>query len=341
MLAVEEARSSVASLIHVPAERLAFLPSTTWAINAVANGIPWQPGDRVVTTVLEHHSNFLPWLNLRQRGVEVAVVPSDPSGFVDPCEFSRQVEGARLVAFTHVTNAIGTIQDIGWLTAEARAAGAIVMIDGAQGASHLDADIGAIAPDAYAFSSHKCFGPTGVGALYLSGRLLDSLLPSVLGGGSATDSSPDGFELRLEPKTARLEPGTQNIAGIIGFGAAADFRSSLDWSGISHRTDALLQKLMDGLRSIRGVTVYGPLESERKTPVVSFNVPGCTPHQAGMLLGKNHGIMVRSGHHCAPTLWKTLYGRPSGAIRASLHAYSEEGEVECLVNAVEGMVARS
>ncbi len=333
-LALEDARSSVASMICVPQDQLAFFPSTTWAINAVANGIAWNSGDRVATTVIEHHSNFLPWLNLRNRGVDVAVVKSSPHGYIDSEDLARKSEGARLVAFTHASNALGTLQDIQSLTETARERGAMVLIDGAQGVSHENTDVGAVGPDAYAFSGHKCFGPTGIGAMYLSRRLLDAMKPSILGGGSAGDSSPEGFTLRTEPATAVFEPGTPNIAGIIGFGAAASFRLSGVCCDAPVSTEALSLKLLEGLLSIPGVEVFGCGDTGRRIPVASFSVSGYSPHQVGMLLSGKHEIMVRTGHHCTPTLWKTLYGRTEGAVRASLHWYSTAKDVDALLEAV-------
>lgn len=334
---IDEARSEVASMIGVSPERLVFLPSTTWAINTVANGIQWRSGDRVVTTALEHHSNFLPWINLRKRGVAVDVIRPDTDGYLDPAEVGAAAEGARLVAFTHASNALGTLQDIRALTREARNAGALVVIDGAQGASHGCADIGGIDPDAYAFSGHKCFGPAGTGALYLSAPMLEILEPVVLGGGSADDSSPDGFIPKNDPSWARFEPGTPNIPGIIGFGAAASFRQSLDWQKLTEETSLLLADLLEGLCSIPSVEVFGPGSAAGKTPVVSFRVEGYTPHRTGSILCQNHGIMVRSGHHCAPTLWRDVMGRPEGAVRASLHGYSTRDDVKRLLLALECM----
>jgi cysteine desulfurase/selenocysteine lyase len=340
-LDVEDARSAVASMINVSPDQLVLTCSTTNAINLVANGIQWNAGDRLVTTVLEHHSNFLPWLNLRKRGVNVDIVPADSNGFISADDISNSAKGARLVAFTHASNALGTLQDVTAISEAAKSAGAMVLIDGAQAVSHENVDVSILEPDAYAFSGHKCFGPSGTGALYLSTRLMEQLQPSLLGGGSATDSSPEGFILVNSPATAVFEPGTQSIADFIGFGAAAVFRASVDWVMISEITGNLTQKLIDGLLDIPGVIVFGSRDVKRKTPVVSFSVPGYTPHQTGMLLNKRRGIMVRSGLHCAPTLWKTLYGKPEGAVRVSMHAYSSVEEIEQLLTAVAELAVKA
>lgn len=334
---VEEARIKVASMIGVTPERLLFLPSTTWAINTVAMGIPWRSGDRVATTALEHHSNFLPWIGLRKLGVAVEVIQPDPEGFIDPDRFAESARGARVVAFTHASNAIGTLQDIKALTSAARREGALVVIDGAQGASHEIADIGALDPDAYAFSGHKCFGPAGIGALYLSERLAGILEPRMLGGGSARDSSPDGFILKDEPFSARFEPGTPNIPGMIGFGAAAAFRKSFLPPGLIEETRTLLACLLNGLGSIPTVKVFGPSGTTGRIPLVSFMVEGYSPHRLGSLLCRNHGIMVRTGNHCAPTLWRDVIGRPEGAVRASLHAYNTQEDVTALLTALNDL----
>lgn len=337
---IDEARTEVAMMLGVVPDRLVFLQSTTCAINAVANGISWKKGDRVVTTALEHHSNFLPWINLKKRGVEVDVIRPDTEGYLDPSKMASFAGKARLVAFTHASNAIGTLQDIGAITREARKAGALVLIDGAQGASHEPSCIAGIEPDAYALSGHKCFGPAGIGALYLSERLIEELEPTAVGGGPVNDSSPEGFMLKKDPSWARFEPGTPNIPGILGFGAAASFRRSLDWSRLTEQTGSILAELLEGLSTIPSVEIHGPLDTTRKTPLVSFSVRGYTPHRIGSILCQRHGIMVRSGHHCAPTLWRDVYGKPEGAVRASLHIYNTRDDVQMLLNALASLDRR-
>lgn len=338
--AYEEAREAVASMVSVPSENLFFSSSTTEAINTIALGLEWKPGDRVVTTVLEHHSNFLPWLQLREKGVEVTVLPSNAHGFLDPDRMASAAMGARLVTFTHASNAIGSIQDAPLLARAASADGAFVLVDGAQAVSHRNIDVGAIGADAYAFSGHKCFGPTGTAALYLSRRLLDRMRPSVLGSGSVSDSSIGGYTLKSDRPVSLFEPGTRNIAGCIGFGAAASWRGTLDWQEITSRVLGLTGALMEGLSSIPGVDVFGPDGVSDREPLVSFALSGQSPHQTALLLGNRYGIMVRSGHHCALPLWKELYGRPAGAVRASMHAYTHTSDVEALLTALYGMARR-
>ncbi|OQC68961.1 MAG: Cysteine desulfurase [candidate division Hyd24-12 bacterium ADurb.Bin004] len=331
---VRSAREAVAALVGVPAERLAFFPSTTAAINTVALGCPWREGQRVVTTNLEHHSNFLPWLALRRRGVVVDVLQSGPDGYLDPAAMSRAAEGAALVAFTHASNVTGAVQDLAGLSRAAAEAGAMVVVDGAQAMSHAPVDLAGLPVDAYAFSGHKCFGPTGTGAMYVSERMLAILSPPVLGGGSARHSSPEGFEPVDDPPLKSLEPGTANIAGILGFGAAAAFRAGLDQSRVEGWMDELIRSFLERLADLRRVTLFGPASASRRLPVFSIAVEGLSPHVLALRLDQEFGLMTRSGTHCAPTLWESLYGRSRGGTRISLHIYNGVEDVDLLARAL-------
>lgn len=336
---VERARADVASLLGASPERISFSPSTTHALNSIALGLPWRPGMKVVTTMLEHHSNFLPWLALRRRGVEVVVLRASSGGFLDPDEMRRACRGAFLAAFTHASNVTGSVQDLEALAGAASSEGAFVVVDGAQWLSHSGVDIRSLPVDAYAFSGHKCFGPTGTGAVFISAELRRALEPAVLGGGSASDSSPEGFATVEQPPHRALEPGTQNIAGILGFGAAAAFSSGIDQDLRRRHMDDMASRCLDGLRSIGGLELHGPDGSQPRLPVFSFSVEGLSPHMLAMRLDQEYGVMTRSGNHCAPTLWRTLIGRSQGGVRASLHDYNCMADVDLLIDAL-GRLAR-
>ncbi len=331
---VEEARADVAGLLASSPERISFAPSTTHALNSIALGLPWRAGMKVVTTVLEHHSNFLPWLALRRRGVEVAVLNASPDGFLDPDEMRKACDGAFLAAFTHASNVTGSVQDLGALAASASSGGAFVVVDGAQALSHSEVDTSDLHVDAYAFSGHKCFGPTGTGAVFISPELREALDPAILGGGSASDSSPGGFEAVKEPPHRALEPGTQNIAGILGLGAAAAFRLGMDHDRRRRHADEITARCLEGLGGIEGLELHGPRGTQPRLPVFSFTVEGLSPHMLAMRLDQEYGLMTRSGSHCAPTLWRTLFGRSRGGVRASFHDYSCMADVDLLIAAL-------
>lgn len=331
---VERARADVAGLLGCSPERISFTSSTTHALNSIALGLPWQAGMKVVTTVLEHHSNFLPWLALRRRGVEVAVLRASPDGFLDPDEMRKACYGAFLAAFTHASNVTGSIQDAGALAAAASSAGAFVVVDGAQALSHAEVDLNRLPVDAYAFSGHKSFGPTGTGAVFISSRLREMLEPAILGGGSASDSSPEGFETVNEPPHRALEPGTQNIAGILGLGASATFRCGMDHDLRRRHMEGITVRCLEGLCGIEGLELHGPRCMQSRLPVFSFSVEGLSPHMLAMRLDQEYGIMTRSGNHCAPTLWRTLFGRSRGGVRASFHDYNCMADVDLLITAL-------
>jgi len=332
---VERARADVAGLLGASQERISFTSSTTQALNSIALGLPWRPGMKVVTTVLEHHSDFLPWLALRRRGVEVEVLRASGDGFLDPDDMLRACTGAFLAAFTHASNVTGSIQDLGALARAASSRGAFVIVDGAQALSHSEIDVRSLPVDAYAFSGHKCFGPTGTGAVFISGRLREVLEPAIVGGGSASYSTPDGFATVVEPPSRALEPGTQNIAGIMGFGAAAAFRLGLDGDLRKSHMDGIAARCLEGLCGIEGLELHGPMSMHSRLPVFSFSVDGISPHMLAMRLDQEYGLMTRSGNHCAPTLWRTLFGRSQGGVRASLHDYNSMADVDLLVSALE------
>ncbi len=331
---VEGARADVARLLGASPERVSFSPSTTHALNSIALGLPWLAGMKVVTTVLEHHSNLLPWLALRRRGVEIVVLGASPEGFLDPDDMREACDGAFLAAFTHASNVTGSVQDLEALAGAAASAGAFVVVDGAQWLSHSEVDIRSLPIDAYAFSGHKCFGPTGTGAVFVSAELRRALEPAILGGGSASDSSPEGFTTVEQPPHGALEPGTQNIAGILGLGAAAAFRLGMDQDLRRRHMDDVASRCLEGLDGIEGLELHGPDGSKPRLPVFSFSVEGLSPHMLAMRLDQEYGIMTRSGNHCAPTLWRTLFGRSRGGVRASFHDYSCLADVDLLITAL-------
>ena len=324
------AREKVEGFIGGKGGTTVFTRNTTEAIETVAHGLPWQSGDRIVTTVLEHHSNLLPWLRLRSQGVEVVVIDIDHDFALDLEALEAAIDDrTRLVAVTHASNAVGTITPVTEIGRLCRQRGARLLVDGAQSVPHLPVDVHQIGADYLAFSGHKMFGPTGTGVLWMREPDLEPLL---LGGGAVESVGEDGWV--LAPGPARFEAGTPNIAGAIGLGAAVDYLSAIGMGAVQRREERLTSDLIKGLASIDGVRVYAPESPAARIGVVSFTVDGFHPHEVAQYLSDELNVMVRSGHHCCEPLMRRLV-LPSGTVRASLHCYSNTTDIETLIAGVE------
>jgi cysteine desulfurase/selenocysteine lyase len=319
----EETRDILASFLAVPPDHLVFTRNTTEALNMVAHGLPWKRGDEVITTFLEHHANLLPWMMLRKRGVRVRIVPHR-NGYIEPGTVQEAISArTRLIAVTHMPNVIGTLQPVGEIGRIAHDAGVPIVVDGAQSVGHLPVDLRDI--DYFALPGHKgLLGPQGTGALYLQDT--GSIEPSLFGGGMVERVSHE--EVVFLPPPAKFEPGTPNIPGVIGLGAAIRLVEELGVGNIHAHEMALGQQIFRGLSEVPGVTVYSPLG----TGVVSFTVAGKNPNAFARELDDYGKICVRSGMHCAEPLTRS-YCR-EGTIRASVGCYSTEEEVTVLVDAV-------
>jgi cysteine desulfurase/selenocysteine lyase len=308
--------------------------NTTEAINMVALGLPWQKGDRVVTTLLEHHSNLLPWMRVRDReGIDLRMIPPAPDGTLDLTEFERQIsDGTRLVAVTHASNVLGNLVPVHEIAQICRERGALLLVDGAQSVPHLPVDVRRLGCDFLCFSGHKMLGPTGTGILWMREAEIEPLL---LGGGAVEEVTASGYTLAAGP--ARYEGGTPNIAGAIGLSRAIAYLESLGMEEIRRHEQDLTRRMIGGLGSIDGVKVHGPGATPERIGVVSFTVRDMHPHEVATLLDEEGDIMVRSGHHCCMPLMAHL-GIPDGTVRASLHCYSNAGDVERLIETV-GIIA--
>ncbi|HOT94465.1 MAG TPA: aminotransferase class V-fold PLP-dependent enzyme [Methanoregulaceae archaeon] len=324
------AREKVELFINGRGGTTVFTRNSTEAIGIVAQGLSWQPSDRVVTTVLEHHSNLLPWLRLRSRGVEVEVIDIGDDLLLDIEALEAAIDKrTRLVAVTHASNAVGTITPIEEIGRICRERGALLLVDGAQSVPHLPVDVQRLGIDYLAFSGHKMLGPTGTGVLWMREPVPEPLL---LGGGAVELVSEDGWV--LAPGPARFEAGTPNIAGAIGLGAAVDYLSSIGMDAVRTREERLTTRLIDDLRGIDGVRVFAPFDPETRIGVVSFTVDGFHPHEVAQYLSDELNVMVRSGLHCCEPLMRRL-GLPGGTVRASLHCYSNAADIETLLAGVE------
>lgn len=333
----EGARDAVRAFVGARfREEIVFTRGTTEAINLVAQcvGRTLRPGDEIIVTEMEHHSNLIPWqMACRDRGAVLKAVPVIGEGFLDMDAFGRLLSPrTRLVAATHVSNVLGTINPVAEIVRRSREAGALVLLDGAQGAPHLPLDLAAMGPDFYAFSGHKMLGPTGIGVLYGRREALEGLEPAWGGGEMIKEVWIDHAQWNDLPW--RFEPGTPPIAGAVGLWAAVEYLGKLGMERVAAHERDLTARCLDALGPIPGVTLYGPRNAEIKGAVVAFNVEGLHPHDGAAILDER-GIAVRAGHHCAQPLMRRL--GIVGTLRASFSVYNTPAEVERLAEAVKGL----
>jgi cysteine desulfurase/selenocysteine lyase len=326
-LAFEAARRKVAGFIGGREDEIVFTRGATEAINLVAQswGAALKPGDRILLSTLEHHSNIVPWQLLRERtGVAIDVCPLTADGQIDLAAAAQMLTPAhKLVAMAHVSNVLGSVLHVEHLVALAHKVGAKVLIDGCQAVPRLAVDVAALGCDFYAFSAHKLYGPTGIGALWARAEILDAM-PPWQGGGAMIDTV--SFErTTYAPAPQRFEAGTPMIIEAIGLAAAIDYVQALGLPAIHAHEAALVAELRARLASLNSVSVYGPQNS---AGIVSFTMAGVHPHDIGTILDES-GVAIRAGHHCAQPLMQHL-GVPATA-RASFGLYSDESDLAALM----------
>ncbi len=310
-----------------------FTKNTTEAINMVAGGISWSPGDRIVTTVLEHHSNLLPWRALSKQGVFVDVIGIDSSYSPDLSELKEVLcPSTKLVAVTYASNVLGVVTPVKEISKICHENGVKVLVDGAQAVPHIPVDVSDLGCDFFVFSGHKMLGPTGTGVLWMKEPVLE---PIFLGGGMVKSVTADSFT--TESGYKKYEAGTPNISGGIGLGVAADYLEKIGMKAIQEYEETLTNRLIDGLKKIQGVSVYAPKSMENRIGVVSFNIEGFHPHEIAQELDENADIMVRSGNHCCQPLMEYL-GLKEGTVRASIGMYNTMHEIDLLIASIEEIV---
>jgi cysteine desulfurase / selenocysteine lyase len=331
--AYEVARGKVQQHINAKhAHEVLFTSGTTFGINLVANGFAaiLKPGDEIIVSHLEHHSNIVPWQMLCEKtGATLKVIPMDKNGELIMAEFEKLLsEKTKIVTVNHISNALGIINPIKYMIDKAHEVGAAILIDGAQSVPHLKPDVQALDCDFYAFSGHKMCGPTGTGILYGKEAWLNKL-PPYQGGGEMIK------EVTFEKTTYaelphKFEAGTPNIAGGIVLGTAIDYMNAVGFENIQKQELELLAYATERLSEIEGLRIYG--NSKNKTSVISFNIEGIHPYDIGTIIDKL-GIAVRTGHHCAQPIMN-FFGIP-GTIRASFSFYNTKEEIDALVEAVK------
>ena len=322
-LAFEAARDKVAGLIGAPAQELVFTRGATEAINLAAHSYPNK--GRVLLSTLEHHSNIVPW-QLAGWQIDVCPLTADGQIDLDAAEAMLTPEHT-MVAFAHVSNVLGSLLDARRAAELAHRVGAKLLLDGCQAVPRLAIDVAALGCDFYAFSSHKLYGPTGIGALWGRAELLDAMPPWQGGGAMIDRVSFAGTTYAPPPQ--RFEAGTQAIIEAIGFGAAADYVRSVGLGAIHAHEAALVAELRAALRARNDVTLFGPEES---AGIVSFALDGVHPHDLGTILDEE-GVAIRAGHHCAQPLMEHL-GVPATA-RASFGLYSDQDDIAALLRGIE------
>lgn len=328
--AYEAAREKIRSFINASStQEIVFVRGTTEAINLVAQSYArprLTENDNIIVSAMEHHSNIVPWqMACGQTGAELRVAPVNDEGELDLDMFAKLVgPTTRLVAITHLSNALGSITPVARIIEIAHAQGVPVLLDGAQAISHLGVDVLALDCDFYAFSGHKIFGPTGIGVLYGKAALLEAMPPYQVGGDMIRSVTFGKTEYNELPY--KFEAGTPNIAGAIGLGAAFDYVSAIGIDAIAAHERDLLDYASAQVAGIKGLKIIGT--AQHKASILSFTLDGVHPHDIGTILDHD-GIAIRAGHHCAMPLMQRF--GISGTARASFSLYNTRAEVDTLV----------
>jgi cysteine desulfurase/selenocysteine lyase len=334
--AYDEARASVARFVRADPKGTIFTKNVTEAINLVAYA--WgrasiHPGDEVLITAMEHHANIVPWQVLcREKGAELRYLDVDEHGMLDPAQLHSELERGRtrLVAVTHISNVLGTINPVSEMTAKIRAAGAISLVDGAQAVPHMQVDIEAVGADFYAWTGHKALGPTGIGVLHGRRELLEEMPPFLTGGDMI--ASVDFQSATWNELPYKFEAGTPPVAEAVGLGAAVEYLSQLGMERVRAHELELTAHLLARLSEIEGLRVVGPPEAADRGGLASFAIEGMHPHDVAELADRG-GVCIRAGHHCAQPLMRCL--GLSATARASVGVYNTPADVDALIEALQ------
>ncbi|MEY2814089.1 MAG: hypothetical protein RL437_564 [Actinomycetota bacterium] len=327
----ENARSIVAEFIGAKSDEIVFTKSATESINLVAYALTEKikPGDRIVVSEMEHHANLVPWQQLAKRtGAELAWFEVTPEGRLDLSNIEKVItSNTAIVAITHQSNVLGTINPLEQIVKRAEAVGAEVLLDACQSVPHMSVDVRKLGVDYLAFSGHKALGPTGVGVLW--GRNLESLPPFLFGGSMIENVTMTDATWAPAPK--KFEAGVPNMAQAIGLGAALNYLSKVGLNSIHEHEIYLTKALIAGLGDINGINIFGPKEIDLRGGVVSFTLDGIHPHDLGQFLDSK-GIAVRTGHHCAWPLARKF--KVQATTRASLYLYNDLSDIDALLSGI-------
>ncbi len=332
--AYEETRAIVQQFIGAEhAEEIIFTSGATHSLNLAARLLAQElkTGDEIIVSVIEHHANLVPWqLVAKERGLKLVTLTPNAQDELEPAELEKLItDRTKILAIAHISNVTGYIAPVKALAAVAHEHEITVVVDGAQSAPHIAIDVQELGIDLLAFSGHKLCGPTGTGVLYGKREILERLEP-IFGGGSMIDQVTP-LESTWAPLPDKLEPGTPNVAGVIGLGAAINYLQSIGMENIHQRIEELYTYMWERFEAAEGVTSYGPKNREVRTGIISFTASGLHPHDIASILDQNN-IAVRAGHHCAQPLMKH-WGVPS-TTRASLYFYNTKKDIDALMSAI-------
>jgi cysteine desulfurase / selenocysteine lyase len=334
--AYDAARRQVAAFVGGEPRTTIFCKNATEAINLVAYS--WGranvgEGDAVLITQMEHHANLVPWQVLcRERGAQLRYLEVDEHGELSLAQLDEELArgDVKLLAFAHVSNVLGTINPVAEMTARARAAGAVSVVDGAQAVPQLPVDVASLGADFYAWTGHKALGPTGVGVLHGRAELLESIEPFLTGGDMI--ASVDFQSVTWNELPYKFEAGTPPIAEAVGLGAAVGYLDALGMQRVRDHERALAAYMLERLPEVPGLRVVGPRDAERRGALASFTIDGIHPHDVAELADRA-GVCIRAGHHCAQPLMRCL--GVGATARASLGVYNDAGEIDALVDALQ------
>ncbi len=334
--AYEGARQRIAAFVRADPKTTIFTKNVTEAINLVAYA--WGrtnvgPGDAVLITQMEHHANIVPWQQLcRERGASLRYLRVDEHGLLDPAQLDEELArgDVRIVAFTQVSNVLGTINPVAEMLARVRAAGAVSLVDGAQAVPHMAVDVGALDADFYAWTGHKALGPTGIGVLHGRRELLEEMPPFLTGGDMIASVDFDSASWNELPY--KFEAGTPPIAEAVGLGVAVEYLSALGMERVREHERALTTHMLARLAEVPGLRVVGPPSAEQRGGLASFTIEGLHPHDIAELADRG-GVGIRAGHHCAQPLMRTL--GVAATARASVGVYSTPADIDALIDALQ------
>ncbi|MCS7123697.1 MAG: cysteine desulfurase [Candidatus Aenigmarchaeota archaeon] len=332
----EDSRKKIAKFINAKKEEIIFVKNTTEAINLVAYSYGRKIKDgNIVTTIMEHHSNFVPWQYLcKTKNLEFRVVDINEEYFLNNDELNSKIDrNTKVVAFTNASNVLGTINDVKEICKTAHENNAIAVVDAAQSVPHLKIDVKDIDCDFLAFSAHKMLGPTGVGILYGKREILEEMEPFLMGGEMIKEVSIN--ETKWNDLPHKFEAGTPNIADVIGFGKAIEYLEKIGMKKIRKHDKKLTKYALEKLNNDK-IIIYGPKDVEKRVGLVSFNIKNVHSHDVADMLDKKFGIAVRSGHACAMPLMSRL--KISSIVRASFYIYNDEKDIDALKKALEKII---
>ncbi len=331
---LEEARQAVAKFIGGKEKEIIFVRNTTEAINLVAYS--WgmdnlKSGDTVVSTIMEHHANMVPWQQVcKKTGAKLELVKIDSEGRLDQNDFKEKLKlKPKLVVFTHVSNTLGTINPVKEMTRLAHKAGAIVLVDGAQAVPHMKVDVSDIGCDFYVFSGHKMLGPMGIGVLWGKQEILEKMSPFITGGGMINEVFEDHATWAELPD--KFEAGTPNVAGAVGLASAIEYLEKLGLENVREHDKQIVKYALVSLNKVTNLVLFGPKDANIRSGGIAFEYKGVHAHDVATILD-SEGVAVRSGHHCTMPLHKSL--GLSASIRASFNVYTTKRDIDSLVKAL-------